>query len=196
MNSTDFLYDCITDFQISNNLTEYPLDLPKLCAQKGWSLIPYDVLRHPHMLSVTNDGLSIYKEGKFYILYNKYTYGPRLLFTVAHEIGHILLGHHFLSEKEFIKQNDELERAADIFAANLLCPAFLISEFQLDVEDIQTRFGVSRQCAETRKISSYFDSKRISYGDSKFRREMIFNFLLYPPFKPTPFQDFHFVMSY
>lgn len=64
-------------------------------------------------------GLTVRHEGRYFILYNDRTgCKERRDFTLAHELGHVLLGH--AGEDE-----EREEREANAFAASLLCPAIV-----------------------------------------------------------------------
>lgn len=72
------------------------------------------------------DGIQIIENKKASIGYNQTQHPYRQRFTVAHEIGHLLLGH---TEKNFIldlnsKKPEEIE--ANQFAAELLIPLFFL----------------------------------------------------------------------
>jgi Zn-dependent peptidase ImmA (M78 family) len=72
----------------------------------------------------------------------------RRRFTLAHEIGHIILGHYEMAHAEPV-----MERHADIFAAELLMP---IQEFRrvapiMDDDGISEYFGVSLRAAQIRR---------------------------------------------
>ena len=64
------------------------------------------------------EGLTLRRDGDFLILYDDLVLSERRLsFTLAHEIGHIMLGH--IGEEVGARQEQE----AGAFAAALLCPA-------------------------------------------------------------------------
>lgn len=72
----------------------------------------------------------------------------RRRFTLAHEIGHIVLGHYEMAHAEPV-----MERQADIFAAEILMP---VQEFRrvapfMDDAGIAEYFGVSVQTAKIRR---------------------------------------------
>lgn len=77
------------------------------------------------------DGATIENDGKYVIVYNeKATPQNRIRFTIAHELGHIFLGHHRELGQPILKRMwvdkslyDVLEDEANCFARNLLCPA-------------------------------------------------------------------------
>lgn len=79
---------------------------------------------------------------------------PRALFTVAHEIGHICLGHTRTFNREpsrEIKVYEDSEWQANTFAAEFLMPLCTIQELGLATpQAIMTCFGVSFPAANTR----------------------------------------------
>ena len=78
--------------------------------------------------------------------------------TIAHEIGHIMCGHHILSavdkiaENSFFQYNNQdYEIEADYFAATLLSPLPLFKVFEIQSsQDIQKTFGLSATAADIR----------------------------------------------
>ena len=63
----------------------------------------------------------IYSLKSYFILYNDNMDINRIRFTIAHEIGHIALGHE--------ESNDETESEADYFARHLLVPIYFRSNY-------------------------------------------------------------------
>lgn len=78
---------------------------------------------------------------------------PRAIFTVAHEIGHLALGHRrtFNRDSTNCKVYEDSEWQANTFAGEFLMPLDLIREKKaFTAERIAEIFGVSIQAAETR----------------------------------------------
>ncbi len=81
----------------------------------------------------------------------------RQAFTIAHELGHIILGHNKNYDVLYRTQADnfngsssEEEKQANYFAASLLMPKELIQNFwkgNRDIELLAAHFGVSRTAA-------------------------------------------------
>ena len=74
-------------------------------------------------------------------------------FTVAHELGHILLGHILVTGTKYrtFAKRDEEEQAADMFAARLLAPACVLHELQATTaEQIAKICNISMQAAKHR----------------------------------------------
>lgn len=96
------------------------------------------------------DGCTIYNQvcNCYIILYNaEITYFEHLNWTLAHEIGHIYMGH--------TKDDDLEEVEAHYFAAQLLMPDFAIKMIahehgKVTVDDIIEIFGVSPEAAQKR----------------------------------------------
>ena len=86
---------------------------------------------------------------------NAYNGNGRDLFTIAHEVGHVLLHSEqniqqlARTNKETIKPYENPEWQADTFAAELLMPASMITEDDT-VFTVARRFGVSYSAARIR----------------------------------------------
>ena len=80
----------------------------------------------------------------------------RRRFSVAHEIGHYLLGHNSLSFSEsgggMIKRESKQERAANAFAAEFLMPKKLLAReaHKYSLRALARRYLVSMQAMEIR----------------------------------------------
>lgn len=83
----------------------------------------------------------------------------RQRFTVAHELGHLLLHQHGALFRDthvgtFDRAYDETERQANAFAAALLMPRFLLETgihyTHLTMRELARLFGVSPQAMEIR----------------------------------------------
>ncbi len=79
---------------------------------------------------------------------------PRALFTIAHELGHLALGHRraaFNRGGDVCKMFEDSEWQANSFAGEFLMPLDLIREAGLQsAAEIAQMFGVSMQAAQTR----------------------------------------------
>lgn len=122
-----------------------------------------DVSVYPWAFGDNTDGIQVASGDTSTIGYNKNQHPHRQRFTVAHEIGHLLLGH---TAKNFIldlnsRKPEEIE--ANQFAAELLMPlAMLKEDFQngnKDIKYIAERYNVSEDAVWWRLIDSKLLSK-------------------------------------
>lgn len=95
------------------------------------------------------------RAGNWQIVYNDTEPRGRVRFTIAHELGHILLGHelsdsfgHFRTASD---RREPAETQADEFAARLLAPACVLWALKLyDAEDIMRICDISATAARYR----------------------------------------------
>lgn len=95
------------------------------------------------------DGIQISEGDSFIIGYNQEKHVHRQRFTVAHEIGHLVLGHTQNNYNFDLDCNKPEEREANVFAAELLIPAEMLKKDisdNIDVEKLSTRYFISKEC--------------------------------------------------
>lgn len=95
-------------------------------------------------------GFSFEENGRWIIAVNELACGERRRrFTIAHEMGHCLLGH--VSEPGCVKPGSAQERAADSFAAEFLAPLPVLRMCGVSsAEELARLCGLSRSAAEIR----------------------------------------------
>ena len=96
-------------------------------------------------------GVSIHIDNDWYIIIDDTMKIERIRFTIAHELGHIFLGHESLLHRTpnsiFIEKPEE-ETEADMFAARLLAPACVLWGMELhSPKDIAQACNISYQAA-------------------------------------------------
>lgn len=104
------------------------------------------------------DGMTFYAGETPIVLFDEKVLPARAKFTVAHELGHIILGHVkpgvvTLANREPHPGDAPEERAANQFAARLLAPACVL--WGLDIhtpEEIMELCHISRQAAQFRAM--------------------------------------------
>ena len=93
------------------------------------------------------------------IFVNRHEFPLRQTFTVAHELGHKVLHEEWARSADYqvllrdtTKQNqDYREREANVFAAELLMPKFMMDQYRdLPVEQLSILFAVSVPAMRTR----------------------------------------------
>ena len=107
---------------INENVTELPVRVSTLCENMGITI-------HYYAPKDGNDGFSTIINGEAHIYVNYHSPHQRQRFTVAHELGHILLGHtgqYELTNREPSPSDNPIEQAANVFASRLLAPACVL----------------------------------------------------------------------
>lgn len=139
-----------------------PVKVAAICQHYNWILGDYlHGERMIEMLGLTElskktDGFCTITQNHTYIFYDSTLPVGRQRFTVAHEIGHLILGHvgpgmATVENREPTGSERAEERQANQFAARLLAPACVLHELGAVTADaIQDACGISRQAAEFR----------------------------------------------
>ena len=103
------------------------------------------------------DGFTVCRQKSVSVSYNDVTPFPRrILFTLLHEIGHIVLGHLFdFQNVQYYRGGtdgvDVLEKEADNFARNVIVPAFMVSEMHITSKSACLEmFGCTGACWDAR----------------------------------------------
>ncbi len=152
---------------IDNGISSLPVDLKGLIRKLNIRIGSY--YKNKALIELldleqycNNDGFSVVVEGQWYILYNSEIRPKgRLRFTIAHELGHVLLGHNLRNQGSVFgriqitpKNIDEMdpqqiiEFEANIFASRLLAPACVLHELHiLDAKRIADLCGLSHSAA-------------------------------------------------
>ena len=85
----------------------------------------------------------------------------RILWTTAHEIGHIASGHFLEIDGDVLPSDASMEEEADYFAAEYLAPLEELWKARVRrPSDIRRRFGLSQEAAEFR----WGEYRRSRYG--------------------------------
>lgn len=120
------------EFLIKNNVREYPLNLNKILKQNNWYLVNYQNYCNHRKINIIQliskypDAFTIQDmNNNFLICFNEKNNKQRIRFSIAHEIGHIVLGHLY--------KNEKLEKEANMFAARILMPMLLIKELKITI---------------------------------------------------------------
>lgn len=160
------------------DVTKLPVDLNSICRQLEVRHIPYTKYwtELPPITDET-DGMTFYKSGEPIILYDNRKSPGRIRFTVAHELGHLVLGHVKIIHIEPMNRgghtSNRLEVAADQFAARLLAPACVLWGLDLHSPDeIMEACHISRQAAEVRAKRMAILYKRNKFLMSPLEKEL------------------------
>lgn len=144
------------------NIDHLPVSLNTICRKLKIRALTYgkntEMIKRANLTQVIHrtDGMTFYSGETPIILFDEKVLPARAKFTVAHEMGHIVLGH--VKPGEATTANREPspgdapeERAANQFAARLLAPACVL--WGLDVHtasEIMELCHISRQAAQFR----------------------------------------------
>lgn len=110
-------------------------------------------------LMKTSDGFTVVLNNRYIIFYDDTQLPARIRFTLAHELGHIILESGFSKTAAGIlyttrnndpnKNDNPEETAANMFAARLLAPSCVLHELKLfTVEEIKQYCSISKAAAE------------------------------------------------
>lgn len=137
------------DILIKEGVNKLPVDVVSLCKQMGISVKYYEP-------TDDNDGMCIILEDTPVIFVKRDCVRQRKRFTIAHELGHILLGHvgkYHLVNREPSSKDSPIEQAANVFASRLLAPACVLWGCKVkNPEEIMQLCDISKQSAEYRMI--------------------------------------------
>ena len=120
-------------------------------------------------LTVQTDGLTFYAGTEPVILYSEVCSPERIRFTIAHELGHIVLRHVApgsitTKNREPSPGDSQQETAANQFAARLLAPACVLWGLELHTADeIAAACRISKKAAQFRA-----ERMKILYARNKF----------------------------
>ena len=122
-NSRNAAWQCLLD----NRINALPVPVFDIARQNGIRTGTYaenvGFLRRHRLESLTEqDGFSLRVGNRFLILFRDGMSPGRTRFTVAHELGHIFLGHLFPT----VERDGTLEHQANVFASRLLAPACVL----------------------------------------------------------------------
>lgn len=168
-NVRDAAWKALIDFRVC----ELPVLLSEICKTLHINLIDN---KHAHVLRPNENGIAVKQNGKWYIIFDETNVYGKQRFTVAHELGHILLGHamkngYHTRQDNIVKPSDETE--ADMFAARFLAPACVLWGINAQTaEQIATVCGISYTAARLRAERINLLRKRNKFLTSPLERKV------------------------
>lgn len=130
-------------FLIKNKINKLPIDLITLIKKNKWEVSTFNKCEKLiKMLNIdprdNHWGFTLHYKNKYLILYDENLTETEQRFTLAHEIGHIILNHFYKAE------DLTRELAANMFATRLLMPICVLYECKVEKpKDIELLCGVS-----------------------------------------------------
>lgn len=187
-NMRDATWSILRDCRISR----LPVDIDAICQKLDVCVLSYDagaeVIERAHLYRAVRDtnGLTFYLGDTPVILFNERQQVKQIMFTIAHELGHIILKHvkpgggatpaH--QGQEWAASKEEL--AANQFAARLLAPACVLWRLGLRTpEEIMEQCQIPRQAAEHRAKRMATLYRRQKFLTSPLEREVYRQFFPY-----------------
>lgn len=166
---------CLLDYGISS----LPVDLLRITRSAGIKIVKNSDV---NALSGGESGLCIFNGERWFIIYDDEAILGRRRFTIAHELGHIFLGHELTAgyyRRGGHAGKPKEEKAADMFAARLLAPACVLWGLGLHTwEEIAEACSVSTPAAINRAQRMETLYKRGKFLSSPLERRV------YKQFKP------------
>ncbi len=181
-NSRDKAWEALIRCKIDS----LPVNLMLIAKHYNIKVIKYSESKYVQELNIPDtDGFSLYKPilRKHIIYYNDNVQNNgRIRFTIAHELGHCLLGHNTKGHtnyrnSEIDNKEDPNETAANIFARDLLMPATVLHSLNMSSpEQIAEICNVSLQSAEIRFKRLTELNKRGMYNKHPLERQVYSQF--------------------
>jgi Zn-dependent peptidase ImmA (M78 family)/RNA polymerase subunit RPABC4/transcription elongation factor Spt4 len=165
------------EFLIAENIRSFPIDPIAIIKAHGWRLKLYSRVTAKAGLKISNlvelaehigskDAVvTLDKKNKYLICYNDLIFPmERIIFSLAHEIGHIVLRHLEDFDCSTLERGvqdweyDVLEAEANTFASNLLAPVFILDSLRKPLrESYHTFFNISRTAWRVRMLTMELD---------------------------------------
>lgn len=114
-------WQCLIDYKINS----LPVKVSQIAKQADITLLRNSAV---NLLSENESGITLVQDDKLYIVYADEQSPQRCRFTIAHELGHIFLGHLFNDSGNGFATTDDAEHSANVFARDLLAPACVLHE--------------------------------------------------------------------
>ncbi len=137
---------------IDNNIQSLPVDIVKIARNFGIRIVRNSTVNE---LSGGENGKSFLDGTRCVVVYDDTKPKELSRFTIAHELGHIFLGHsrtygRYVKTTGFSKTSKS-EQQADMFAARLLCPLCVLNALDVrDKDNIQKICKVPLEIAKLR----------------------------------------------
>lgn len=147
-NARNASWQCLIDY----NINELPIKVTSIIRKSD----NIKLLKNSdvNLLKDNDSGMTICNNKVFTIIYKDNESSRRCRFTIAHELGHIFLGHLLINTPQYrtFAIRDDNESAANVFARDLLAPACVLHELHtINAADIAKLCNISLEAAEYRE---------------------------------------------
>lgn len=173
----DSAWQCLLDFDIAC----LPVDVLSVARRMGVRVIRNSTVGE---LLPNENGKAYFDGVHWIIIYNDQNTAEMSRFTIAHELGHILLGHELAHARyaqiEEFAHKPKAEQQADTFALRLLCPACVLWELGVTApEEIASVCRISKSSAQKRARRLSALAKRNCFLSSPLERAVREQFSAY-----------------
>lgn len=170
---------------------ELPVKVSRICRGYGVTLRSYQVgaplIRELGLEAQCDisDGFTVRSGDRCYVFYNMEQPPGRVRFTIAHELGHVLLchlgdGEHTVYNRESSSEDAPEEHTANVFASRLLAPACVLHALgAVTPEQIAAVCDISMAAARFRAGRMGVLEQRGKYGASPLERQVLAQFQPY-----------------
>lgn len=165
---------------LDNNITSLPVKVTQITKNNNISLVKNSIVNE---LKDNEVGISICDNGRWTIIYDDTLQSiERIRFTIAHELGHIFLGHSLKAGyhtrfKLFDPNCPTEENEANIFAIRLLAPSCILWTLNLhNADDIALKCKISLEAAQYRAERLKKLSNRNMFFISHLERKIYIQF--------------------
>ncbi len=170
-------WHCLLEFGIA----QLPVDIRAIAKQAGIHLVQNSTVQE---LLPTERGKSFFYNNQWIIVYDDRNETTASRYTIAHELGHIFLGHELqharYSETQVFHKKPQAEQYADRFALRLLCPACVLWGLDLRTTDeIATYCRIEKEQAELRAKRMKLLYDRQKFLTSELEQKVFENFQEY-----------------
>lgn len=168
-NARDAAWKALIDFHVC----ELPVSLSRICKDLGIAILDN---KNANELQPGENGIAVMQKDKWYIIFDGTDIYGKQRFTIAHELGHILMGHemkngYYTRRDNIAKPADETE--ADIFASRLLAPACVLWGINAQTaEQISEVCSISHTAAKIRAERMEVLRKRGKFLTSPLERQV------------------------
>ncbi len=176
---------------LNTGTRELPVKVSRICRGYGVTLRSYQVgaplIRELGLEAQCDisDGFTVRSGDRCYVFYNMEQPPGRVRFTIAHELGHVLLGHlgdgeHTVYNRESSSEDAPEEHTANVFASRLLAPACVLHALgAVTPEQIAAVCDISMAAARFRAGRMGVLEQRGKYGASPLERQVLAQFRSY-----------------
>lgn len=173
---------------IDCNISELPVKITNICEFMDIKVASYRAAAKLikaqgwQQFANQNDGFSTFVNGRPVIFFNEKCLPQRCRFTIAHELGHILLGHVkegmiTAHNKEPDERDDPMEQQANTFAARILAPAVILWALDLhNTKDVARVCDISIPAAKFRAVRMNELYKRDKFLSSPLETQVLKSF--------------------